>query len=49
MIQPFFVMVLGTIKLDLHKTNVLVSISFGLLDLFDYRRGKYQLFEEKYE
>ena len=36
-------MVLGTIKLDLHKTNVLVSISFRLLDLFDYRRGKYQL------
>ena len=39
----FFVMVLGTTKLDLHKTNVLVSISFGLLDLFDYRREKYQL------
>ena len=47
--HSFFVMVLGMINLDLHETNVLLSISFGLLDLFDYRRGKYQLFEEKYE
>ena len=48
-IHPFFVMVLGTIQLDLHKINVLVSMSFGLLDLFNSRRGKYQLFKEKYE
>ena len=48
-IHPFIVIVLGTIELDLHKTNVLVSISFGWLDLFNYRRGKYQCFKEKYE
>ena len=45
----FLVIVSGMIELGLHETNVLLSISFVLLDLFDYRRGKYQLFEEKYE
>ena len=44
-IHLFIVMLLKTIKFDLHKKNVLVSISFICIDLFNCRRRKEQYFK----